>query len=713
MATQIKNEVLIRAYIVCSLVLLFAVAVFVKLFFVNVIEGEKWRKLSDKKYIVQKKIEADRGNILAADGSLLATSLPFFDIYFDASSEAMSPTVFDENIDSLAHCIATHIKVDETVGGYKEFLVAQRKAGRRYIPIKKNATFKEKEFINSFPIFNKGRYKGGFIAEPKFDRDLPFGILANRTIGYVNTKDTFDIKVGLEGYYDDVLKGKEGAQLMFDIPDGYFIPVNDLAEIEPEPGKDIKTTIDVNIQDISSEALYDAMLKYDAAWGVAVVMEVETGAIRAISNLSKTRKGEIWETYNHAIGSSVEPGSTFKIASMMSLLEDDFVSLDDKIDLEQGETKFYDEVLQDAAPHGLDTTTVLRAFELSSNVGIAKLMQKHYGKNKMAGRFIDRLKQFYLNYPTGIQIEGEGRPYIKEAYSDEEDWSGTTIPWMSIGYETSMTPLQLLTFYNAIANGGQLMKPYIVEEIQEYGETLKRFPPIVIKRKIAKPSTIKTAQYLLGRVVENGTAKSAKTDLYSFAGKTGTAQINYKKLKNTRSVGGYQSSFAGYFPAENPKYSIIVLISDPKGEYYGSRVALPVFRQITDNIFATQSTVHDAINLNKKPPQLASRFLPDRNVGKKEDLKKVLTGLNLPYEVQTKAEFATIVATKTDSLKIRRRTIEENKVPNVVGMGLRDALYLLENRGLRVQVTGYGKVQSQSIKAGTETRGQNIRIRLN
>jgi len=367
--------------------------------------------------------------------------------------------------------------------------------------------------------------------------------------------------------------------------------------------------------------------------------------------------------------------------------------------------------LQDASFHNLDTTTVQHAFEISSNVGMAKLVQEHYGRTKRGGKFIDNLKKFHLNYPTGIEIDGEIAPYIKEAYSDEDDWSGTTLPWMSIGYETSMTPLQLLTFYNAIANDGQLMKPYLVEEVQQYGERIKRFPPTVIKRKIAKPSTIKTAQYLLKQVVENGTAKSEKSDLYTFAGKTGTAQINYKKLKNTRSVGGYQSSFAGYFPAENPKYSIIVVMSNPKGEYYGSRVALPIFKEITDNIFATKAIVHEAVNMKPKP-QLAKRNLPDRNVGKKDELQKVLAGLKLPYETQTDSMFAAIIATNTDSLKIRRRSIKKRTVPNVEGMGLRDALFLLENRGLRVQVKGHGKVQLQSIKPGTKARGQNIKITL-
>ena len=708
MANKIKNEVLIRAYLVCGVVCLLAVAIFGKVAYISLFEGEQWRNESEKKYIQQVEIEADRGNILARDGGLLATSLPFFDLFFDPNSDALSDKVFFENVDSLAHLIATHVDDSQTVGAYRNFLIDARKEGKmRYIPIKRNVSFEEKQFISRFPIFNLGRFRGGFIANPKFKRDRPFGILAHRTVGYVRDST----KVGIEGRFDDVLRGESGVQLMFNAPGDVLIPVNDLAEIEPQIGDDILTTIDVDIQDIAGDALYRGMLKFDAEWGVAIVMEVETGAVRAISNLGKTRKGEIWETYNHAIGTGIEPGSTFKIATMMSLLEDGLITIQDEIDLEQGQTQFYEETLQDASPHMLDTTTIQRAFELSSNVGMAKLVQQHYGRTKSGGKFINNLKKFHLHYPTGIEIDGEPKPYIKKAYDDEDDWSGTTLPWMSIGYELSLTPLQLLTFYNAIANDGQMMKPYLVEEIQQYGETIKRFPPTVVKRKIAKPSTIKTAQYLLEQVVEAGTAEAAKSDLYSFAGKTGTAQINYKKFKNNRTIGGYQSGFAGYFPAKNPKYSVIVVISDPQGEYYGSRVALPVFKEITDNIFATKAEVHPAVNMNTKP-RLARRNLPDRNVGNKEDLQKVLAGLKLPYETQTKADFAAIIATQTDSLKIRRRTIDDKTVPNVEGMGLRDALYLLENRGLRVEVKGYGKVVLQSIKPGTKARGQNIKITL-
>jgi len=324
MATKIKNEVLIRAYIVCGVVCLIAVAIFGKVAYISLAEGKKWRGQSERQYIKQVEIEADRGNILANDGGLLATSLPFFDIAFDPNSDALTDKVFFENVDSLAHCIATYVDNSQTVGAYRDYLVDMRRAGkRRYVLIKKNANFDEKQFINKFPIFNRGQFKGGFIATPKFKRDRPFGILAQRTVGYIRDS----IKVGLEGRFDKILAGETGAQLMFNAPGDVWIPVNDLAEIEPQIGDDILTTIDVNIQDIANDALYKGMLKFQAEWGVAIVMEVETGAIRGISNLGKTRSGDIWETYNHAIGTSVEPGSTFKIASMMSLLEDGLVQL--------------------------------------------------------------------------------------------------------------------------------------------------------------------------------------------------------------------------------------------------------------------------------------------------------------------------------------------------------------------------------------------------
>lgn len=708
----IKNEVLVRVYVVLVLVVLVAVVIFAKAFEIAILDGKDWREKGDELYRRYVPVEAERGNVLTEDGSLLATSLPFFDIAFDPNSSGMKATDWENNIDSLSYCLATFIDPTYTPGGYKWFLEKKRADSSQYVVIKKNASLAEMELMKSFPLFNLGQHKGGFIAKKKYSRRNPFNWLASRSIGYV--RDT--IQIGLEGYFNEVLAGEEGRQLMYRVDrlKPVWMPVDDLAKIEPINGKDLVTTIDVNIQDITENALNRAMNRHQAKYGVAIIMEVETGAIRAIANLEKWENGNYAEVYNNAIAAATEPGSTYKLPAIMALLEDGYVSLDDSIDIEMGTKEFYEEVMQDAMYHQLDTTTVKHAFEISSNVGIAKLVTEHYGKRGRAEKFIKRLHQFHLDVPTGIEIKGEITPYVKSPDNPKDNWSGTTLPWMSIGYEVTITPLQLLTFYNAVANDGKMMKPYMVTEIQEFGETVEKFPAIQIKNRIASKNTIAKAKELLEAVVENGTASKFKSDKYRFAGKTGTAQLDYKKLKDKTIVGGHQASFAGYFPAEKPKYSCIILISDPKeGGIYGSQVALPVFREIADKIVATKVELFPALN-KKRKPQLTKRQLPDLNAGHRQDIQTILSYLELPFVNTTPEEWTVIRATETDSLKLQRRTTykDQNKVPSVIGMGLRDALYLLENLGLSVETEGFGKIKEQSIRPGTRVNGQKIRLKL-
>ncbi|MCB0640070.1 MAG: transpeptidase family protein, partial [Phaeodactylibacter sp.] len=482
---------------------------------------------------------------------------------------------------------------------------------------------------------------------------------------------------------------------------------------EPKSGDDVVCTIDVDMQDITEGALHRAMSLHDAQYGVAIVMEVETGAVRAIANLGKTKDGDIWETYNHAVGSATEPGSTFKLASIMALLESGAVKLTDSIDLEQGKTTFYEEELEDASYHQLDKTTVQTAFEISSNVGMAKLVQQHFGDNNKADKFIEYLKKFNLHQRTGIEIEGEASPIIKEAYSEEDNWSGTTLPWMSIGYELTLAPIQLLTFYNAIANNGREMKPYLVSKVQRYGETIQNFPPTVINRKIASDRTIRQVRQLLEGVVLRGTASKYNDAPYHFAGKTGTSQLNYRRYDSgSNRVGGYQASFVGYFPAEKPKYSCIVVISSPrKGGFYGGDVALPVFREIADKVYATKTELLEPMNDTPRPI-LAANHLPDAQIGNRKEMEFLLNTFQLNFVNRDDSPIAVVETTTSDTLELNRRTIVRDRVPNVVGMGLRDALYILENMGLKVEVSGFGKVVRQSIIPGTFAKGQTLRLYL-
>ncbi len=707
---DIKNEVLIRVYIVLITIVILGILLFVQTVRISVFQGEKWRTRGNSLYVERKSVEAERGNIFSDDGSLLATSLPFFEIRFDPNSTGMDPKDFENNIDSLAHCLAMYVDNSYTIGGMLQRLKEEKENGARNILIKRNATYVEKEMMSRFPLFNKGQYGGGFIVNSQPKRERPFRQLAFRTIGYVRDGHN---PVGLEGYFNETLAGEDGKKLMFRAPNNTYLPVEDLMEIEPKRGDDIVTTIDINLQDVTHEALLRGLKYHKAKHGTAVLMDVKTGAIKAISNIGKTEQG-YFEVYNYAVGAATEPGSTYKLATIMALLEDGYIDLDDSIDIENGKHTFYEEEMLDSSPESFrtDTTTIRRAFEISSNVGMGKLVQQYYGDKKGGDeKFVEQLRDFRLHTMTNVEIKGEAAPYIKTPYSEEDDWSGITLPWMSIGYEVTITPLQLLSFYNAVANGGQMVKPYLVSEIRHFDQTIERFKPTVVKRKIASKKTIEKAKELLIGVVENGTASKLKTSKYKFAGKTGTAQINYRKFRPIKNI-KYQASFAGFFPADDPVYSCIVVITEPRENgFYGGEVAGPIFREIADKCYEIKPEFHRAMNEYRKPV-LVKNKLPSFDAGEKEDIEEALAYVNLRYENNAETDW-TIIRAETDTLSLDNRTISEKVVPNVVGMGLRDAMYILENLDVKVVVGGAGRVRKQSIIPGTPIEGQTIRLTLN
>jgi cell division protein FtsI (penicillin-binding protein 3) len=704
----IKNEVLVRTYIVLLFLTAFASVIFFKAFKISKIEGDKWRTLSDSLYKKEMPIEPLRGNIYADDGSLLATSLPYFEIRFDPSTKNLDSATFYRNIDSLALCI-TRINPAApgyTEGGWGQYLRQCRARKERYVLVKDRAQPEELERIKRFPLFRLGKYKGGLIVKQLNNREHPFGMLAQRTIGYIKE----DRQKGIEGTFNTVLGGVQGREVMFRVGKDLWLPMTDLSEVKPENGDDIVTTIDVNLQDIAQEALLRSLQNHNADHGCAVVMDVKTGAIKAIANLGKTQEG-YGEIYNYAIAKSTEPGSTFKLASMMALLSDDKVTLEDTVDLNYGKTKFYKDEMIDSEKHGLKYTTVRHAFEMSSNVGISRLIQKFYGDTKKADDYIEHLRDYRLDKNTEIDLNGETSPYIKTAYDAKDDWSGTTLPWMSIGYESKLTPLQILNFYNAIANDGTMMKPYLVSEFQRYGETYKKFRPTVKANNIASKKVIARCQELLEGVVNNGTMKPYKSGKYNYAGKTGTAQFNYSKLREQGQM-GYQASFVGYFPAEAPVYSCIVVVYDPRqGSFYGADCAGSVFKEIADKAFTIKTELHEPLNKRKRQVY-ATNMLPVGDAGNTADMDYVLNNFDFKYYKKTKRDFAALNI-KGDSLKIVERNIVENVVPNVVGMRLKDALFLLENRGCKVGINGYGIVKGQSVPAGTKVqRGMYVGIVL-
>ena len=709
---NIKNEVLIRVYIIMLMVVAVAVAIYVRAVHVVVYEGEKWRARADSSYVFNMPIEPIRGNIMSTDGSLLATSLPYFEVRWDTNAKAITNDVFNQNVDSLALCMSRYVNPSFTKEQFKNYLVYCRNTKKeRYLLIKKDANIDELDRMKHFPIFRNGRYKGGFVVIQHSNRSHPYGMMARRTLGYLREGA---LPVGLEASFNDVLGGEQGEEKMFKVSNNMYMPLTDLTQVEPKNGDDILTTLDVNLMDITQEALLRSLDYHAADHGCAIVMDIKTGGIKAISNLGRTEEG--WtENYNYAVGSATEPGSTFKLASMMAMLEDGYIHLEDTIDLNLGKTKYYNDELVDSEKHGIRKTTVKHAFEMSSNVGISKLVQKYYGDNNNAAKFVSHLRDFNLDKPTGIDLSGEARPYIKTAYDKKDSWSGTTLPWMSIGYECMITPIQMLTFYAAVANDGAMMRPYLVTEVQRYGETIRYIKPEVISRRIASKRTLAMARQLLEGVIENGTGKDLQTDRYRFAGKTGTAQNNYHKFKTDETPTGYQASFAGYFPAENPVYACIVVVSDPKQNgYYGASVAGTVFREIADKAFTSKSELHNPINLQHKKPLLTAQ-MPSFDAGDAKDFYYLLDYLNINKynkKVGLKSDW-TVLQAKNDSLNILDRMISETLVPNVTGMRLKDALYLLENKGLKVEANGVGIIRRQSIPPGTKlTRGMYIALNL-
>jgi cell division protein FtsI (penicillin-binding protein 3) len=696
---DIRKSILIRVYFVYALICLFALAIIFRVFQLQFVEGDYWRQKSDSLTLAYKTIEPSRGNIFSADGSLLATSVPFYDLRMDMKADGISEKIFNAKLDSLSWCLSALFK-DKSKEEYKKALRNARREGQRYFLLKRNVTYAELKKVKTFPVFNLGRYKGGLIIEQKNMRQKPFKELASRTIGF----KVGDVKpVGLEGSFDESLKGESGKRLMQKISGNIWKPVNNEDEVEAKDGSDIYTTIDLNFQDVAQQSLYNQLLKNNAEAGCAVLMEVATGEIKAIVNLKRADSGYYREDFNYAIGYATEPGSTFKLVSMMAGIEDQYIDLEDTLNATGGRTSFAPGIIMRDAHEGLNITTAKHAFELSSNVGISKLINKYYRKNQQS--FIDRIRKMHFGEKLNLQIAGEAIPRIKS--TSDKDWSKISLPYLSIGYETTVTPLHTLTFYNAVANNGKMVKPLFVKEIRYRGDVVKRFTTKVIADSICSASTIVKAKELLEGVILNGTGSKLKECAYTVAGKTGTAQMANNSQGYKGSKIKYQASFCGYFPADKPAYSCIVVVYNPSvAGYYGGEVALPVFKDIADKVYATNLQMHKQLDI-----QLAN--IPPVKPG---ITKSAIQACN-----KSGIDVKTLGEQSAYSRIDKRNTIEvfsslqfkDGVVPSVAGMGLRDALYLLETTGLQVKVKGKGSVQKQSIQAGTKIiKGQVITIEL-
>ena len=702
---DIKRTILFRTYLVGALIFMAFFAIIFKTAYIQLAEGPKWRDLGKEKYYDIRKIEAERGNVYDSKGNVIVGTIPRYEIRADFNTPYISDELFDQNIDSLAFYLSDFSKGQYSRTYYLNYIRKARVSGNRYCFIAKDIDYQQMETLMKFPLFRLGKNKGGLIINPDHKRIKPFGDNGSRTIGYVQGER----KIGIEGAFDQYLRGEVGYRLMKRLPGDIWIPVQDMNDVDPESGKDIVTTLDMMLQDITHNALLKTLTKHEAHHGTAIVMEVSTGKIRAISNLGKTNNGQYQEIYNYAIAESAEPGSTFKLPVLMALMEDYKLSLDDTVFVSKGKMEFYDRTMVDAHEHEDDFLNIRQIFEQSSNVGMARLTQKHYTKNQEQHKFIERLQSFGILDTLGFDVHGESKPIYK--IPGEKEWYGTTLPWMSIGYESKLSPVQILSFYNAVANDGKLMKPYLVESIANFGKTEISYEPVVLKNKIASNETLAKLQELLIGVIEQGTASIIKSNKYLIAGKTGTAQINYNKDQVTQNEKKqqYQASFAGYFPADKPLYSVIVVVNDPQiNGVYGSQVAAPVFKEIAHYCYSVSTPIHASIN--EQYLQDSKAKYPSSFKGHNDDIKKIesLFSFNSVNNASNWAYGQTI----NDTVKVEPLLDIEKKVPDVRGMGLRDALFILENRGLKVKVSGVGKVVNQSIPPGSPLNLKEITIKL-
>jgi cell division protein FtsI (penicillin-binding protein 3) len=672
-----------------------------KMISVQQIKNDRWAKIEKNLSNNTVIIPPVRGTICAEDGSVLATSVPGYLVRIDLAAEGVK-RVFDQECDSLAYCLSAFYK-DASKREYNRKLRSAYNTGNRgFLLTPQKIDYVQLQRFKKFPILRRGRFGGGMLIEQENKRINPLGILALRTIGSMNKENALTpVPIGhngLERSFEMYLRGKDGISYKQNLSGRWVTRT----EIEPENGMDIITTIDVKLQDITESALYNQLLESNADWATAVLMEVETGEIKAIANLGRDRDGYS-ESDNYAIGhrGCFEPGSSFKLISLMAALEDGVVDTSDVIDTGNGRWVNTGRTISDT--HGYGKLTVKQVFEKSSNVGVAKIITAHYANNQK--KYVDRVYSFGVNKPLGLEIKGEGQPYFK--YPGDADWWGTTLAGMSYGYETKMTPLQILTFYNAVANNGKMVKPQLVKEIRNNGALVKKYQTEFLNPMIASKETIGKARAMLEGVCEHGTGTTIQGKYFKVAGKTGTARVATNS--EGYSQGMYLASFTGYFPADNPRYSLIVTFNNPRGVYYGGSVAGPVFKEISEKVFASQ-IMTGGIEEEEGEGEDTPKIKP----GQLTDILELAQELNLKNVQGNPGSKMAAVSIKNSAVVLSEKEIPAGFVPDVRGMGASNAIYLMENAGLQVKVKGMGKVKQQSLSPGSKYRpGQTVYLALN
>lgn len=689
------------------MVMLGAIGVMAKVLYLQFIEGDEWREKAELLSERSQTVSANRGNILDTEGNPIASTVPAYDLAMDPNSSGMADEDYRALLPGLANGLE-NLFGDKKAWQYEQMIQRAREKGERHLVLQKNISYRQAQQAKQLPLFSLGRYKGGIKLEQKNSRIRPYERLAKRTIGYAQEWEAGQ-KVGLEGSFDSYLRGSDGLRYEYRLGGNDWIPTSSQNIIEPRDGYDILTTIDMNYQDVAEQGLLELLEKNKADHGCAVLMEVATGEIKAMVNLELGSDGEYYESYNYAVAERHEPGSTFKLPALMAAMEAGFVEPDDTINTFHGVHRFYGTEVKDSHRGGYGIITAQQVLEKSSNIGMARIIDKYF-KDKPQ-QFVDRLYSMGLKEITGIELEGEPEPVIRN-YGDP-GWSKISLAFMAHGYEVALTPLQILTFYNAVANDGKMVAPRLVKGVKFHSHNEKIFGVRVIKNSICSRETINKARKMLEGVVKNGTATNLEPKAYQIAGKTGTAVISQKGsgYKNVQGAKEYRASFVGYFPADKPAYSCIVVVTKPKEQYYGNVVAGAVFQKIADKVYATDPKLHPDMNtyLGDK-----STDIPNVMPGEAEAARIILESLKIPYSSTGKVGLFASVEKDQDKARLNKMELQPGIIPDLMGMGLRDALPLLENEGLKVVVNGHGKIISQSVNPGEKIiPGQTIELMLN
>jgi cell division protein FtsI (penicillin-binding protein 3) len=696
---NIKKDIRFRVYVAFTCICVLGLAIIIKAASIQAVEGPELRRLAHEMHTRTTLLPAERGNIYTEDGELLCSTVPEFDVHIDFS--VIKEKLYKAKADTLAECLAAQFK-DKTKAQYKQMLDAAYRKKGKYVLLRKNLKYYDYQAVRSFPIFNKGKAHGGFIEDPKIKRVNPYQMLAYRTIGLWRENSQ---TIGLENKYDSILRGECGSRVEQKAVGNVWVPV-DGSEVETQNGRDIVTTLDINIQEVAEYSLMHSLEEYQCQYGTCIVMEVATGKIKALVNLGLGKDGHFHEDFNYAL-MPTEPGSTFKLATLYSLFKDKLINVNDMVDAEGGAKVFYRRTMHDSH-HGTHTVSVKDAFAVSSNVAMAKLADHYYHDNP--SRFINNLKKLHLHERTGIDVPGERAPTLKSP-TKSKSWSATTLPWMATGYEVLVSPMRTCMIYNAVANNGKMMKPYLVSAIREYGKDVVQIKPTVVEEAIADSVTIAQLRACAEEVVLSGTAKTYKSPFYSMAGKTGTAQVADKGT--TYRDGVYQGSFVGYVPADKPKYTIAVVVRTRKGSsaYYGGTIAAPVFKMIADRIFVTGETEWNG------PLDSFARESKNRIVAQKAtaaSYQSLLKTIGIPVPQFPGENYIThLYADSSKKIVAEAKPVYTGQMPDVTGMGLKDAIYLLEQQGVKVSILGRGRVRAQSVPAGNRiAKGQKITLQL-